>query len=1408
MIFSNLYFYFIGVSMKRFTFLVVFLAAGIFSAQSLVQVLPCPGNAYGLTFDGTYLWASGSSGSTFYKIDPQNGDILGTYAAAVTTETRGLAWDGMNMWGYNYIFGSSTANKDKIVNYGPNLTPQDTLLSPYEDYIGGMTHGLGDLWISVYYTGSSSYPTWIVRIDPETGNFLDTLITPGKQPQGLAFDGSNLWLAMDDNDGDPERIWKINPSTGDTLMSFPIPPYNSTVTASPKDMAYDGQYLYLVVGPTNNKGIYKFDVGGQGTPAINLSQNFFTFPNTAVGDTASGIITIYSNGSADLVVDNITFNNPAYFSDPLQLPINIPPGESFEVNINFAPSDFSFYSGTMNVSSNDPLHQNVLVSLNGQGVLSGPSISLTHESLEFGQVWVGYEGIARKSFGIINSGDQTITIGQINNNLTEYVIEDAYFPILIPQNDTTYLTVAFYPTMAGIYSDTLVILSTDPDSPETRLPLNGLGNFGDYSYGHTFWTMQVPDNPNTSADEFRVEGLKWMNDITGDGINEVLIATDNYYVLCVDGASSGTGQILWKFNSYMNNSNAGSIGATWEYGVQDAIQVHPDLNNDGFNDVVIGTGGGNEHVYALDGTNGQIVWEFGDNVNYSLGDFSAIDVQRDFNLDGKNDVLAIADGNETGTGYKKAFLFNSTNGQIIWTYTFPGPNPSFGKAIISIDDISGDGKPDVVIGYGNNGSTNLTTAALNGTNAGVLWTFNSVAYEPKELLEYPVAGEKPDVIVAEYFGRVHRIDGETGAPMWTNFFGSSAGMIQINLIRDVNADGSDDILVAAFSGGVACISGETGLLIWSWPMNYQYGVYSVPDLNNDGLDDVIAGDQNGVVFLISGNGSEVFYSYTFAGDRVSAVNCMPSIDGNASWELLAGSRAGKLICFSGGLNAISSGWMAEISIADNGVKTGTLEFGQLPNASDGIDPQLGELELPPVPPTGVFDIRFILPTTPQLPSLIDYRNIENTEAAWEIKMQPGAGGYPLTISWDPSDLPDGTFLLKDPFGGMFVNVDMKSTDSYLLTNTALNTLIIEFSGASTAIVSVSQGWNILSVPLIAEDMAVSSLFPGALSNAFGFDNGYYQAENLANGEGYWLKFEQAEEISISGTAVSGDINVNAGWNLIGPYDFPAPVSGIITDPPGIIQSQFFGYENGYVQADVLSPGKGYWLKVSQNGGLILSASAKAQSAKDAYSGGASIIIRDASGAEFRLFALSEQKGFNELPPLPPAEVKDVRFADGTFATVISEEGEYINFQGLSYPISILVQNSEFLIQYSAKGNDLRSAVKHGEELVISEASANRIHISGTIIPSEYSLSQNYPNPFNPETIINYQLKVDGEVSLRIYDVLGREVARLVSAKKDAGWHKTTFNAANMTSGVYFYSIEIKGADGSVFSDVKKMLMVK
>jgi hypothetical protein len=97
------------------------------------------------------------------------------------------------------------------------------------------------------------------------------------------------------------------------------------------------------------------------------------------------------------------------------------------------------------------------------------------------------------------------------------------------------------------------------------------------------------------------------------------------------------------------------------------------------------------------------------------------------------------------------------------------------------------------------------------------------------------------------------------------------------------------------------------------------------------------------------------------------------------------------------------------------------------------------------------------------------------------------------------------------------------------------------------------------------------------------------------------------------------------------------------------------------------------------------------------------------------------------------------------------------------------------------------------------------------LPTQFGLSQNYPNPFNPSTTIRYQLPVQSHVTLKVYDVLGREVATLVDELQDSGSRFVVMDGGTLSSGAYFYRLHASSTDGSKAGGIvatRKLLLMK
>ncbi len=136
--------------------------------------------------------------------------------------------------------------------------------------------------------------------------------------------------------------------------------------------------------------------------------------------------------------------------------------------------------------------------------------------------------------------------------------------------------------------------------------------------------------------------------------------------------------------------------------------------------------------------------------------------------------------------------------------------------------------------------------------------------------------------------------------------------------------------------------------------------------------------------------------------------------------------------------------------------------------------------------------------------------------------------------------------------------------------------------------------------------------------------------------------------------------------------------------------------------------------------------------------------------------------------------------------------------GLTYASHLKKEDPDYYLRYNLAAARINGVV-YGEQSLITSVEEEKLNQPTTI-----SLSQNYPNPFNPNTTIEYSIPEGGMVELKVFDVLGREVNTLVNGYVQSGSHSVNFNASNLSSGVYFYSIKYAGKN----TITKKMVLTK
>ncbi|MEE9430031.1 MAG: T9SS type A sorting domain-containing protein [Melioribacteraceae bacterium] len=161
-------------------------------------------------------------------------------------------------------------------------------------------------------------------------------------------------------------------------------------------------------------------------------------------------------------------------------------------------------------------------------------------------------------------------------------------------------------------------------------------------------------------------------------------------------------------------------------------------------------------------------------------------------------------------------------------------------------------------------------------------------------------------------------------------------------------------------------------------------------------------------------------------------------------------------------------------------------------------------------------------------------------------------------------------------------------------------------------------------------------------------------------------------------------------------------------------------------------------------------------------------------------------------------------ANGGFRHVLADTNRF--FWGLRYKILNKKRNGDngtSLSKFAEINSGLDEHLFLADYKTGKEVAITGVERKSNSIPQEFLLEQNYPNPFNPSTKIRYSLPSNEFVTLKIYNILGSEVATLVNQKQTSGSYEVNFNGSDLTSGIYFYQIST-----SKFNQVRKMLLVK
>jgi hypothetical protein len=324
-------------------------------------------------------------------------------------------------------------------------------------------------------------------------------------------------------------------------------------------------------------------------------------------------------------------------------------------------------------------------------------------------------------------------------------------------------------------------------------------------------------------------------------------------------------------------------------------------------------------------------------------------------------------------------------------------------------------------------------------------------------------------------------------------------------------------------------------------------------------------------------------------------------------------------------------------------------------------------------------------------------------------------------------------------------------------------------------------------------------------------------------------------------------------------DGTATINALSAVDSGWIQNNYYGYNgNSYTIKDTLSQWSGYWLLTLETGisAVFYYDSTSGSPAKQIkidegeleINNWAVPILSSVNGISDNLLAFgvhaNATDGFDvkydiAKPPISPvSNAIESYFENQGWSNYVSKFASDIKAP-MSNPLS--GKNWSFRVMSKSEGTVLLNWADILTNIPESVRNEYSFYLSGATIPGSinmltlfnhsftvsagqiysfqinanptavkdvfekftFELKQNYPNPFNPSTIINYQIEHSGKVSLRVYDILGNEVAILVDEEKEAGLYSVDFDASKLSSGVYFYKLQ-----SGKFVQTRKMILIR
>ena len=703
-------------------------------AGNILQSFAAPDNQpWDLCKENEFLWMADYWGDALYKIDPTDGSLIESHASE-GIDPSGIVYDGQYLW---YCDNGQGAGQDYLYKVDLSGTGNPVIELGFTEYdFGEVIVGYaGTVDLLIYNNGTADLmiSSAMIQVVYFSAIFQPPLII---EPGGTGYIGIMF--------------------TPDTWGDF-----TGVLEMESNDPVHPLEEVEL-----SGSGVYA-------DADIDVSPDNLNFGTVRVNGYTGESIQISNQGNGDLVISDMDIAGENYQINILdELPVTLATNEVFEFTVWFNPTTEMSYPGNLMIVSNDPDESPFEVSLAGIGEIQNFTIGQ--------QIWE-YE--INTSYD--NSPKAIGNIPDVNGDSRDDVIicsEDGYIRCF-NGNSAEWADVIWEIELGNVYSQSGLSIADDIDDDghvdvavgtaggRTIYLLSGLTGeviweHDTSEYGDGGWVYQVDSS----------------HDYNDDGLNDILAAVGNdgngtgpQRAYCLDAVS---GNSIWEF--YTAGPKFSVIG------IQDA-------NDDGVPDVVTGGSDGWETVglvYGINGANGDQMW-----IRAASGtSVWALAQLGDIDGDGVCDLAA---GDFSGNCYG----LNAASGSVLW-------NSNIGNSIILcfalLDDVNSDGYPDISVAH----STFDNAVVLDGYDGSNIWS-QPVADQPWNLSRIDdISGDGiNDVVVGTLYtsSYVYYLDGVDGSELSSVYVGTPVDAIGV--IHDIDGNGSMEVVAGGRNGWVYCYSG-------------------------------------------------------------------------------------------------------------------------------------------------------------------------------------------------------------------------------------------------------------------------------------------------------------------------------------------------------------------------------------------------------------------------------------------------------------------------------------------------------------------------------------------------------------------------------------------------------------------------